>query len=311
LMRDNAELLGETQNRRIQLEEDLLVPANIQKQQVDAQFADMKANKERAEKAVSDGNMVLVEAQDTLRTLYDFENSVNDNKQAAQEAFEKYEEIDETARNAYRKAAEAKEAMKGADTSANLALTVALDAQTISSEASTAAASISQVAMESRGLAEELANDAESLTVKIQETKEKLDDKEKTAELDGEDAHKALEKANKAQHKAMDSSKKVIEAQKELNEIATILSTVEEPEPGLLEELERRVADAEEKFQAADLDIKLQELEAAKQRQAEMVRDMIRELDYMTEEVQSNKEKADSMPNFCPTNNELCMENNC
>ena len=39
------------------------------------------------------------------------------------------------------------------------------------------------------------------------------------------------------------------------------------PEPGLLDELARRVEEAEKKFQAADLDLRLKELDAAKQRQ--------------------------------------------
>ena len=38
-------------------------------------------------------------------------------------------------------------------------------------------------------------------------------------------------------------------------------------EPGLLDELARRVEEAEKKFQAADLDLRLKELDAAKQRQ--------------------------------------------
>jgi len=38
-------------------------------------------------------------------------------------------------------------------------------------------------------------------------------------------------------------------------------------EPGHLDELERRVEEAERKFQAADLDLRLKELEAARQRQ--------------------------------------------
>ena len=38
-------------------------------------------------------------------------------------------------------------------------------------------------------------------------------------------------------------------------------------EPGLLEELARRVEDAEAQFEAQDLDLTLRDLEAAKQRQ--------------------------------------------
>jgi hypothetical protein len=38
-------------------------------------------------------------------------------------------------------------------------------------------------------------------------------------------------------------------------------------EPGLLDDLAKRVEEAERKFQAADLDLRLRELDAAKQRQ--------------------------------------------
>ncbi len=38
-------------------------------------------------------------------------------------------------------------------------------------------------------------------------------------------------------------------------------------EPGLLDDLAKRVEEAEKKFQAADLDLRLRELDAAKQRQ--------------------------------------------
>ena len=79
---------------------------------------------------------------------------------------------------------------------------------------------------ENRGLSEELNAAAKSLTEKINSTVGRLEEKEATAEKDGDKAREALQKANKAQHKATDSSKKVIMAQKK---ISAILSTVEEP----------------------------------------------------------------------------------
>jgi hypothetical protein len=45
-------------------------------------------------------------------------------------------------------------------------------------------------------------------------------------------------------------------------------------EPGLLDELARRVEEAEKKFQAADLDLRLKELDAAKQRQVKREADI-------------------------------------
>ncbi len=46
-------------------------------------------------------------------------------------------------------------------------------------------------------------------------------------------------------------------------------------EPGLLDELERRVEEAERKFQAADLDFRLKELEAARQRQVKAAFELV------------------------------------
>ncbi len=62
------------------------------------------------------------------------------------------------------------------------------------------------------------------------------------------------------------------QAKKELEDIAAILSTVEEPDPSLLQELGRRVEEAERQFQAQDLDLQLRDLEAAKQRQVMTVK---------------------------------------
>lgn len=127
------------------------------------------------------------------------------------------------------KSLEAREAMQGADISANLALTVARDAQTVSKEASEAAANISREAEKSRGLAEELSAAAESLKTKVSDTKGQLADKEGVAVIEGEAAQMALSKANQAQIKAKEAKKKVEEARKELDDIAAILSTVQEP----------------------------------------------------------------------------------
>ena len=119
--------------------------------------------------------------------------------------------------------------IQGADTSANLALNVALEAETTSKEASEIAETISVDANESKRLAAELAEAANSLTAKLSDTKSRLSDKEGVAASDGTSALTALEKANQAQNKAREASRKVNEAKKELDDIAAILLTVQEP----------------------------------------------------------------------------------
>merc|ERR1712241_790308 len=110
---------------------------------------------------------------------------------------------------------------------------------------------------------------------------EQVGRKEEIAGEDGDSALQALSKANQAQIKSKEATRKVEQAKKELEDIAAILATVQEPEPGLLNELSRRVEAAEREFAAQDLDQKLMDLEAAKQRQIERVRDMERELNYL------------------------------
>ena len=68
LISENEELLLAAQDKRVVLE-DLLNRAENQQQQVDRQLADMDGYNKRALEAVQNGNNVLKDAQDTLRTL--------------------------------------------------------------------------------------------------------------------------------------------------------------------------------------------------------------------------------------------------
>ena len=45
--------------------------------------------------------------------------------------------------------------------------------------------------------------------------------------------------------------------------------------------------------------------------QVEQVRDMERELTYMKEEASNIQEIRNSLPDFCPNSNELCLEDQC
>merc|ERR1719229_1365398 len=195
-------------------------------------------------------------------------------------------------RQAGEKTRQAAQAMNGADSSANPAV--------IGADSATALEQADALAGDARGLAD-----------KLTETKGQVAQKEEVAKEDGESALQALSKANQAQIKSKEATRKVEQAKKELEDIAAILATVQEPEPGLLNELSRRVEAAEREFAAQDLDQKLRDLEAAKQRQIERVRDMERELNYLREESENIETIRDSLPNFCPKSTELCLEDQC
>merc|ERR1712113_766951 len=138
-----------------------------------------------------------------------------------------------------------------------------------------------------------------SLSVKLDQTKSRLEQKEEIAANDDNSASDALEKANRAQIKAQEASMKVEKAKKELEDISAILSTVQDPEPGLLQALQRRVEAAERTYKAAELDERLNEFEAARKRQAEQMRDLQRELEYVRLELSSLSEIERSLPREC------------
>merc|ERR1712008_329442 len=98
-------------------------------QTLDAQLADMDGHRAKAINAVEDGNSVLQDATRTLETLNDFENTVNANREAAERALIEFDRINEIIQQAKEKPVQARDAMTGADTSANLALTVALEGE--------------------------------------------------------------------------------------------------------------------------------------------------------------------------------------
>ena len=118
----------------------------------------------------------------------EFESRVNENQDSARRALENIASIEDMIRNAEDKTAQAREAMRGADTSANLALNVARDAQKISEEASGKAANITAESGTALDQAKELSSSAQSLANKLTDTKEEVKRKEEVAQQDGESA---------------------------------------------------------------------------------------------------------------------------
>jgi hypothetical protein len=66
--------------------------------------------------------------------ISDFESTVNENRDAAMAALKNVEDIERKITQAATKTRESFDAMNGADTSANLALTVARDAQQVTAQ---------------------------------------------------------------------------------------------------------------------------------------------------------------------------------
>ena len=233
LMSDYQTVIRDTMDKRVNLQ-DLLNRANIQQKEVDNRLEEIDRHKQKALEAVEVGNNVLKDAQDTLETLKDFENRVNSNKDAAENALTRIEDISQTIANAREKTEQTGKQLTDAENNSALAFDIAKTSKEIAERASEKANEIVSASSETSAAASKLKSDAENLKEKLDETYQIVEEKNRTAIQDSSLATEALREANQAQTQAQDASTKVSQAKKELEEIAAILQTVEEP--GMSEE---------------------------------------------------------------------------
>ena len=134
-----------------------------------------------------------------------------------------------------------------------------------------------------REAAQSLRRDVKTSDVQINSIYTVVEQKKTIAARDANLAADALRESNKAQGNADEAAKKVIQAKVELDEILRIIATVEEPgthyiritiwyhiyntEPGLLDDLERRLDAAEKQYEEAGIEARLTELYAERTRQ--------------------------------------------
>jgi len=308
LITENDELLQNMTNKRQELN-DLLHSHMAQQQQIDSQLAEMDDQRSRALKAVELGNTVLLEANRTLTTLLDFESRVNENKEAADEAIKKIADIERTITDANDQTTSAAEALENTDKNAFLALEVAIEAKNTGKSASEHATTIASESVEIKEAAIQLNKDSKSLQDKYDQTSEFVENKtKKTSEEDAQLAAEALREANKAQSSSLEATQKVEQAKSELEEISQILSSIEEQDSSSLDELERRLNAAEQKYIEANLEAKLKELEEAKQRQITKLQLHEQEISVVKKEMQSIEEISVTLPDFCPSPGDHCLE---
>merc|ERR1711997_1311204 len=125
-----------------------------------------------------------------------------------------------------------------------------------------------------------------------------LEEKTEIASKDANTASESLREANKAQSNADAAALKVMQAKQELDAILDIIAVVEEPEPGILEDLERRLDAAEKKYEDAGIEARLASLHEERQRQMRLLNEY-REVVVLTNEFNSLEEISNSLPDQC------------
>jgi len=308
LLDKHEKLLDSSMNKRQELD-DLLMKSMEQQQQIDSRMADMDEHRSTALKAVELGNTVLKETTATLETLQNFENKVNESRGAASDSIDKIPGIEKIIRNSNNMTSAARNALENTDNDAALAHEIAEESKKTAEEASAKATSINEEFAKILVDAKQLNEDAQSLQAKSVETTDLIQQKSEASEKDAQLAAEALKEANKAQSSSLDATEKVEQAKKELEEIAHILGAIEEQDPSFLDELERRLNAAEQKYNEANLEEELRKLEEAKQRQLARKTELKNEHEYVKKELDTIKDIIEQLPTFCPNAIEHTLEN--
>lgn len=186
---------------------------------------------------------------------------------------------------------------------------IAVESKKTAEEASKNAKTVTEESSKVLEKAQALNNDAASLKAKSEETDVRVKAKTETADRDSGMAIEALREANKALSSSMEATEKVTQAKNELEEITQILATLEELDSYDLNDLERRLDIAEQKYKEADLESKLKLLEEAKQRQLARKGVLNNEVDVVKEEFDTIKDILDKLPDFCPNAKNPMLEN--
>ena len=298
LLAENADLLAQVLADREELE-NLMERAVSQQQQVDARLDDLTGHQSRAAEAVQRGNAVLDRARATLETLRNFEGRVNDNKKAANRALTLAGQIEDTILEAVKKTKEASELLQNTDKDSQMALNLAKEAKDVTGKTSAMAREISASSIPAREGTGRLLVESRSCQSEVVSTMGLIKGREEVAERDKLLADQALREASMGQGTAEEAVIQVERAQEELDQILRIIATVEEPEPGLLDDLERRLEVAEKKYQAAGLEVRIQQLHEAKMRQTNMIFDYRSTIEELTVEYGSIEQIRNSLPDQC------------
>ena len=260
---------------------------------------DMKEHRAQGKEAIAMADDILSKAKSTLEILKDFENRVDNNREAARAALKKTSELEETIRQAVTKTLKASEFLRDTDNDSHAAFSMAKESSDLAKKASGKAERISVESSKTRESTQSLLKMGKSDKKKVMSFFKILDEKGEIAARDAKTASESLTEANKAQSSADTAALKVREAKMELDAFLDIIAVVEEPEPGILEDLERRLDAAEKKYENAGIEARLASLHEERQRQMKLLIEYREEVEVLTNEFSSLEEISNSLPNQC------------
>ncbi|KAF4517691.1 hypothetical protein B566_EDAN016517 [Ephemera danica] len=158
---------------------------------------------------------------------------------------------------------------------------------------------IRQGADDTKKLAEQVRDEADRLASRVADTGSRVKDLEDRAAADETLTTEAKQKVGQAKSNAAEATKKVEKALSEVDDILKELQDVTDIDEDQLNNLEKKLADAERDFQAANLDQRMDELKAMRLQQMQWMKDYTEEVARLRAEVNNVEDIRNSLPDGC------------
>lgn len=277
----------------------LLDKGKTEQQTADQLLARADAAKALAEEAAKKGRDTLQEATDILNNLRDFDQRVNDNKTAAEEALRRIPAISRTIAEADEKTREARLALGNAAADATEAKDKAHEAERIASAVQQNATSTKAEAEKTFAEVTDLDGEVTAMLRQLQEAENELKRKQDDADNDMMMASMASKAAQEAEINARKAKNSVTSLLQLLSELLEQLGQLDTVDLNKLSEIEGALSQAKEEMRSSELDRKVMALEREAQGQEAAMLGYDRDIAAIRRDVRNLEDIRKTLPAGC------------
>ncbi|KAG7273400.1 hypothetical protein CRUP_037462 [Coryphaenoides rupestris] len=288
---DLDKLIDKTEKEYQELRDDLRPK---EQETADQLLARADAAKALAEEAAKKGRSTYEEAQDILANLRDFDQRVNDNKTAAEEAMRKIPAINATILAANEKTRRAEAALGNAAADARQAKATAEEAEKIASAVQKGSAKTKVEAEKAFQDTNDLEKEVGAMMDQLSAAEDQLGRKKAEADQDMMMAAMASDNAKEAEVNARKAKGAVKTVLGTIADLLEQLGNIDKVDLSKLNQIDESLKKAKGKMAASELDKKLRELS-----EEEMITDYDRQIGEIRDDIANLEDIKKTLPDGC------------
>ncbi|KAH9498965.1 Laminin subunit gamma-1 [Bulinus truncatus] len=300
LLSGNKDVLDRVKNQT-NIVNELLRQGNDLNADVAQYLAEVDAARDKAKKAVKFAEDTLKEANETLKTLEEF-NKLIANKEAAQQALAQVPAIKQKMEEALKMTEDAREALQTVESDVDEAWKSVLNANRTLIVASQNAQNIKKNAEDNKARVSDLRQKVETLSDDQQETKVKLTELEDQVRDDQNVAGKALIDSDVAKQKAQSALKEISSVHDTIVSINILLSKLGSIDIDKLNTLEKLLDEAEKRYNDTNINLEMKNLYSKTEKLDQEVKQYELDIAELRKAVQNIEEINMALPDSCSKN---------